>query len=62
MIRDVMRTAVTMEQVSKHDSEEMNTRNNRRVVFSVRSVPRVCKKTKKIILVSSVSSRQPARN
>jgi hypothetical protein len=41
--RDVTRTAVAMEQVSKNDFAEMNIRNNRRAVFSVGSVPRVCK-------------------
>jgi hypothetical protein len=40
MIRDVKRTAVAMEQLSKHVSVEMNSRNNRRVVFSVWSMPR----------------------
>jgi hypothetical protein len=40
MIRDVMRSAVIVKQLSKHVSAETNSRNNRRAVFSVRSVPR----------------------
>jgi hypothetical protein len=44
--RDVTRTAVAMEQLSKHPSAEENTRNNRRTVFCVRSVPRDYKKDK----------------
>jgi hypothetical protein len=39
-IRDVTRTVVAMEQLSKHVSAEMNSRNNRRAVFSVRSMSR----------------------
>jgi hypothetical protein len=38
-IRDVTRTAVAMERLGKHVSAETNSRNNRRAVFSVRSVP-----------------------
>jgi hypothetical protein len=41
LIRDVTRTAVAMEQLSKHISVEKNSRNNRRSVFSAWSVPRV---------------------
>jgi hypothetical protein len=37
---------VAVEQVIKHVSAEMNTRINRRAVFSVWSVPRGCKKGK----------------
>jgi hypothetical protein len=47
-MRDVTRTAVTMEQSSKRVSAEMNTRNNKDVL-SVRSVPRGYKKDKKIV-------------
>jgi hypothetical protein len=39
-MRDVTRTAVAMEQLSKQVSVETNTRNSRGNVFSVRSVPR----------------------
>jgi hypothetical protein len=35
-----MRIAVAMEQLGEHVSAEKNSRNNRRAVFSVRSVPR----------------------
>jgi hypothetical protein len=45
-IRDVTRTAATMEQLSKHISAETNSRNNRRAVFYVRSMPRGYKKAK----------------
>jgi hypothetical protein len=45
-IPDVTRTAVAMERLGKHVSEETNSRNNRRTVFSVRSVPRDYKKDK----------------
>jgi hypothetical protein len=39
-IGDVTRTAVTIEKLSKHVSSATNTRNNKRVVFSVlRSLP-----------------------
>jgi hypothetical protein len=44
--RDVMRTAIAMEQLSKHVSMETNIRNNRRAVFSVQSVLRGYKKDK----------------
>jgi hypothetical protein len=39
-IRDVTRTAVSMERLGKHISAETNSRNSTRAVFSVRSVPR----------------------
>jgi hypothetical protein len=42
-IRDVTRTAVAVERLSKHVSAE-NSRNNRRVVLSVWSVPKGYKK------------------
>jgi hypothetical protein len=58
-MRDVTRTAVAMEQLSKQVSEEMNTRNNRRAVFSVRSVPRGYKQDKEFRL-SQLSSETPA--
>jgi hypothetical protein len=40
-MRDVTRTVIAMERLGKHVYAEMNLRNNRRVVFSVQSVPRV---------------------
>jgi hypothetical protein len=40
MIRDVTRTAVAMERLGKHVSGKRDSGNNRRAVFSVRSVPR----------------------
>jgi hypothetical protein len=43
-IRDVTCTAVAMERLVKHISAEANSCNNRRVVFSVRSMPRDYKK------------------
>jgi hypothetical protein len=58
-IRDVTRTAVAMEQLSKQVSEEMNTRNNRGAVFSMRSVPRGYKEAKKAVL-SQLSFETPA--
>jgi hypothetical protein len=45
-IRDVTRTAVAMEPLGKHVSSEMNSRNNRRFVFSMWSVPKGYKKDK----------------
>jgi hypothetical protein len=45
-IPDMMHTAVAMEQLSKHVSAETNSRNNRRAVFSVRSVLRGYKNDK----------------
>jgi hypothetical protein len=39
-IRDVTRTAVAVEQLSKHVSAEANIRNNKRTMFPVWSVPR----------------------
>jgi hypothetical protein len=45
-IREVTRTAVAMEELSKHVSGEMNTSNKRSAVFSVRSVPRGYNKDK----------------
>jgi hypothetical protein len=45
-IRNVTRTAVAMKQLSKQVSAETNTRNSRGAVFSVRFVPRGCKKDK----------------
>jgi hypothetical protein len=44
--RDVTLTAVSMERLGKHVSAEANSSNNGRVVFSVWSVPRSCKKDK----------------
>jgi hypothetical protein len=44
-----------MEQLSKHVSTEMNTRNNRESVFSVRSVPRGDKEDKEDHLCHSSS-------
>jgi hypothetical protein len=41
MIRDVTRTAVAMERLGKNVSAETNSRNSRRAVFPLRSVPRV---------------------
>jgi hypothetical protein len=43
---DVTRTAVIMERLDKHVSTEINSCNNRRAVFSARSVPRGYKKDK----------------
>jgi hypothetical protein len=43
-IRDVTNTAVAMERLVKRIFAETNSRNNRRVVISVRSVPRGYKK------------------
>jgi hypothetical protein len=40
------RTAVAMKQLSKQVSAETNTHNNTGAVFSVRFVPRGCKKDK----------------
>jgi hypothetical protein len=48
-----------MEQLSKQVSVETNTRNNREVVFSVRSVPRCYKKDKEDRL-SKFSFETPA--
>jgi hypothetical protein len=45
-IRDVTHTAVAMEQLNKHVSAETKSRNNRRAMFSLRSVPRCYKKYK----------------
>jgi hypothetical protein len=45
-IRDVVRTAVAMEQLSKHISAEMNLCNKRRAMFSVLCVPSGHKKDK----------------
>jgi hypothetical protein len=45
-IPDVTRTAVAMERLDKRISKKMNSRNKRKAVFSVRSVPRVYKKDK----------------
>jgi hypothetical protein len=44
--RVVTLTAVAMEKLSKHVSVETNTRNNRRAMFYVRSMPRGYKKEK----------------
>jgi hypothetical protein len=44
--RDVTRTAVAMEQLSKRVSAEIISRNNRKTVFSVRYVQRGYKKDK----------------
>jgi hypothetical protein len=46
--QDVTRTAVAMEQLSKHVSAGTNTSNNRRSVFSVRTVPTGYKKDKEV--------------
>jgi hypothetical protein len=43
-IRDVTGIAVAMKRMDKHVSVETNSRNNRRYVFSVRSVPSGYKK------------------
>jgi hypothetical protein len=45
-IRDVTCITVAMERLCKHVSTETNSRNNRKAVFSVRSVPRAYKKDK----------------
>jgi hypothetical protein len=45
-IRDVTSTAVDTERVGKRVSAETNSRNNRRAVFSVRSMPKDYKKGK----------------
>jgi hypothetical protein len=58
-IWDLTRTAVAMEQMSKHVSTKTNTRNNRRAVFSLRSVPRGYKKDKEDRLSQS-SFEMPA--
>jgi hypothetical protein len=57
-IRDVMRTAVAMEQLNKHVSAENNSRNNRRAVFSVWSVLRAYEKDKEDYL-SKLSFEMP---
>jgi hypothetical protein len=44
--RDMSRTSVAMEQLSKHVSPETNTCNNRITKFYVRSVPRDYKQDK----------------
>jgi hypothetical protein len=44
--QDMTRKAVVMEQLSEYVSAEKTTCNNRRAVFSVRSVPRGYKKDK----------------
>jgi hypothetical protein len=46
-IPDVTHIAVIMKRLGKHVSAETNSRNNRRVVFPVRSVPSVYKQNKK---------------
>jgi hypothetical protein len=51
----VTRTAVTIEQLSKNVSADMNTRDNRRAMLSVRSAPRIYKKDKKKIVLSQLS-------
>jgi hypothetical protein len=43
-IRDETRTIVVMEKLNKRVSTQMNTRNNRRVAFSLGSVPRCQRK------------------
>jgi hypothetical protein len=45
MIRNITRTTVAMERFGNHVSAERNSRNNRKVPFSVRSVPRGYKKS-----------------
>jgi hypothetical protein len=47
------RSALPMERLGKHVSAETNSRNNRRAVFSVRSVPRGYKKDKEDCLSQS---------
>lgn len=47
-VRDVTRKAVAMERLGKHVSAATNSRNNRRAMFCVRSVPKDYKKTKKL--------------
>jgi hypothetical protein len=60
-IRNVTRTAVAMEQLSKHVSAETNSRNNRRTVFLCGPCWGVTKGTENIVWVGRVSRRQPAR-
>jgi hypothetical protein len=55
-IGDVTRIAVAMEQLSKQVFAEMNIRNNRGAVFSVRSMFRGHKKDKEDRLSQSSSS------
>jgi hypothetical protein len=45
-IRDVTRTAVALERLGKHAFAKTNSRNKRRAMFSLRSVPRGYKKDK----------------
>jgi hypothetical protein len=58
-IRDVTRRAIAMERLHKHVSAEMNSRNKRRAVFSLQSVPRGYKKDKEGRL-SQLSFETPA--
>jgi hypothetical protein len=51
-IRNVTRTAVAMEQLSKHVSAETNSRNNRTAVFLWGPYRGVLKRTKEIVEVS----------
>jgi hypothetical protein len=57
--QDVTRTAIAMEWLHKHVSIEINTRNNRRAVFSVQSMLRGYKKDKEDGL-SKLSFETPA--
>jgi hypothetical protein len=57
-IRKVTRTAVAMERLSKYVSVETNSRNNRRDVFSVSSLPSGYKKAK--VRLSQLSFETPA--
>jgi hypothetical protein len=59
MIRDVTLKAVTMERFCKHVSAQKNSRNNKRALFSVRSMPKVYKKDKEDRL-SQLSFETPA--
>jgi hypothetical protein len=57
-IRDVTRTAVAMERLGKHVSAETNSRNNRRAVFSGRSMPRGYEKDREF-RISHLSFEKP---
>jgi hypothetical protein len=58
MIQDVTRTAVAMELMGKHVSTKKNSRNNKRDVFSVRSVSIYYKENKDFL--SQLSFETPA--
>jgi hypothetical protein len=57
-ILDVTRTAVAIERLDKHVAAETNSSNNRRAVFSVRSVPEVIKR--KIYRLNQLSFETPS--